>query len=194
MAASNCHKVSILFAFYATIIVYQISVTNGNRDLIGGVCAKAQYPVLCNHILRADPDAKKADDMKDLLAAAINIAKNQAITVETLVNSLLKNGTVDQKLKSALKPCLRNYGDSIKKFGECRDYFESGDYGGVNAQASTALDNIGTCNERFSPSNSTKHHQHDDKPIKPLNLKVASSLLQGACDIVLVITYNGFVG
>ncbi|CAH9114945.1 unnamed protein product [Cuscuta epithymum] len=170
--ASSSHKLSIFFSFFVALI----SITNVNGDLIDTVCAKTQRPPFCQQTLRADPRSKTAD-LKGLGFISIDITTKQANSGKTLVQSLL-NGAVDQKVKSALSSCLENYGDSIDTLGECSDALKSGDYGGLNIKASSALDSFGTCDDGFS----------DFSKPEPPQLKDASSNLQGICDIILVIS------
>ncbi|CAH9080381.1 unnamed protein product [Cuscuta europaea] len=171
MAASNYHKLPILFAFLVALIT-----RNVNADLIDTVCAKTQHPPICQKALRSDPRSKNAD-LKGLGFISIDITTDKAKSGKTLVQSLMGKST-DPKEKSALSSCLENYGDSIDTLGECPDLLKSGDYNGVNVKASSALDDIGTCDDGFEDLG---------KP-EPAQLKDASFNAQAVCEIILVIS------
>ncbi|RAL38604.1 hypothetical protein DM860_002582 [Cuscuta australis] len=161
---------------FGILLLPLIFFTNVHGDVIDDVCAKALRPPLCQKVLRGDPRSKNAD-LKTLGSIAIDITTKQAKSGQSLVQSLLKKAT-DPKQKSALSTCVENYGDSIDNLRECPGLLRSGDYGGVNIKASAAFDDFETCNDGFS----------DLSIPEPPKLKDSSSMSQGVCDIILVIS------
>nr|GMD73989.1 pectinesterase inhibitor-like [Ipomoea batatas] len=167
------HKLStFLFAVLVAVAAVTTTVT---ADLVDTVCGKTPQPALCAQTLRADPRPK--DDLKALGLVAIDIATNQAKSGQALVQSLL-SGATDPKLKEILSSCLEHYSDSVDSLGKCPDLLRSRDFGGLNSQASAALDSPGNCDDEFSEGSAAE----------PPQLKDTSSKLQEFCSVVLVVS------
>ncbi|CAH9129564.1 unnamed protein product [Cuscuta epithymum] len=169
---SSSHKLPIIFSFFLALV----SFTTVNGDLIDTVCAKTLRPASCQQTLRSDPRSTTAD-LKGLGLVSVDIATKQAISGKALAQGLL-NVNFDQRVKSAISSCLEKYDDSVFYLGQCSESLRSGNYGGLNFEASSAGNSIGACEDGFADL---------PKP-EPRQLEAANSNLQGVCDIVLVIS------
>ncbi|KAL8490177.1 hypothetical protein ACS0TY_025908 [Phlomoides rotata] len=153
-----------LFLFAALALVV---LCNCQADLISNVCSTAINPYLCTQTLKSDPRSRGAD-LKGL--GQIAIVKAEAATQNAIgvVKSFSGN------YKDVVEICVETSNQAIDDLKESSQLLHAGRKADVQTRGSSALTNVGTCDDEFGDS-------------EPPKVKEATKRAQDLISILLVI-------
>ncbi|GAV71660.1 PMEI domain-containing protein [Cephalotus follicularis] len=160
----------------APIILLFLLVTPSScaKNLIAEICPQTRNPSFCVGLLNSTPGAATADLM-GLAKITISLAHNSASRTYDQIRSLVKQASNPQ-LKQHYKSCTEYYSESLSDLDQAREYLASGDYDGVNIQASSVMTYTDDCDEEINKP-----------PTEPSGVSKKNQELTNICGIILVI-------
>ncbi|XP_022143514.1 pectinesterase inhibitor-like [Momordica charantia] len=142
------------------------------NDAVAMICPKTRNPGFCTYVLKS---TGSATDLVGLGRFTLNLAHARAGESRALARSLAAK-TADPKLRERYASCSDSYNDAVSNIEDATRYLASGDYNGVNVEASAAMTNADDCEGNFTA------------PRPESELTKNSKTLEDICSIILVIS------
>lgn len=124
------------------------------QTLIQNYCKKAtttdpdfNYDI-CVQYLEKDPRSKNATSLKELVIAITKNAASKSTTVKGIAEEILKKN-LTHGIESSLRDCVEFFDDVNDSLNDTLRFVDLGNYKDGNFALSTALINLGTCEDGF---------------------------------------------
>ncbi|XP_038896411.1 pectinesterase inhibitor-like [Benincasa hispida] len=174
MANSIILPASSLLPFVLSLLFFHVVVpmhAASPNDVVSTICQRTRNPPFCSNLLKS----ARTTDLKGLITFTINLAHTKATESRALAQ-FLASKAADPKFKERYASCAKHYDDAASDLNDAKNYLATGDYDGVNIQASGAMTETDDCQDNFTQS-----------PMDGSGLSKHGKALEDICSIILVI-------